>query len=297
MSLTAFSGVRTISGKPFHIDELMSSLESALDILRCFSTATPNIGVTEVATKLGMPKSSVSRWMKVMGEAGLLEQDSTRRTYRPGALAFQLGNLYQRHLKVLDLVDQSLKELVESTGLTGYVGVLNDADIVIIQTRPGTYPVRLALEKGFRIPAFVTAVGLALLARLEDAEIRRLHPKVLHYEETDLTKSVEELLSDVTKVRRRGYAQVSGATFAGFGAMAVAVESRAEMQRIGFSLSFPHAALSRARREAIAAQMMAHARRIGVRTGDDYWAESAPQVESPSSPLRSLARGAGASAR
>lgn len=257
----------------------MSSLGSALDILRCFSTDAPDLGVTEVAARLGMPKSSVSRWMKSMGEAGLLEQDDTRRTYRPGVLAFQLGNLYQRHLKVLDLVDQSLKEMVEGTGLTGYVGVLNEADIVLIQTRQGTYPVRLVLEKGYRVPAFVTAVGLALLARLPDDEIRRLHPEEPHYGETNLSKTLDELLAEIRRVRKRGFAQVSGTTFSGFSAIAVAVESGAEMQRLGFSLSFPNAALTRHEKEAIAMRMIEQARRIGARTGDGYWKAWGPEGE------------------
>ena len=256
---------------PFHLKEQMSSLGSALDILRCFSAVAPDLGVTEVAGLLGMPKSSVSRLMKTMGEAGLLEQDDSRRTYRPGVLAFELGNLYQRHLKVLDLVDQSLKALVDSTGLTGYVGVLNEADIILIQVRQGTYPVRLVLEKGYRVPAFVTAMGLALLARLADDEIAALYPSVPHYGETNLTKSFDELIADIRRVRKRGFAQVAGTTFSGFSAIAVAVESSAEMQRLGFSLSFPNAALTRARKDEVAIRMIEVARQIGARTGDAYW--------------------------
>lgn len=249
----------------------MSSLASALEILRCFSEDTRDLGVTEVAERLGMPKSSVSRWMKVMGEAGLLEQDEARRTYRPGPLAFHLGNLYQRHLKVLDLVDESIRELVESTGLTGYVAVLNGTDMVILQTRQGSYPVRLALEKGYRAPAFATAVGMALLARHDDADLRRMHPAQMHHDVTGYTRSVDEVIAEARRIRKRGYAVASGATFAGFGAIGVAVESQSERQLLAMSLSFPNAGINKAQREEIASKLIEQAVRVGAKTGDRYW--------------------------
>ncbi len=203
----------------------------------------------------------------------------------PGVLAFQLGNLYQRHLKVLDLIDAALKELVEESGLTGYVGVLNGTDVVIIQVRQGTYPVRLVLEKGYRVPAFVTAIGLALLARLTDEELRRMHPAELRYDETDLTSDIETLLADVRRVRETGFAAVSGTTFVGFGAVGVAVQGRAEMQPMAFSLSFPQMALSQADRDAMARRLVETCRQIGIQTGDEYWSRFPREQESAKQPL------------
>jgi DNA-binding IclR family transcriptional regulator len=264
----------------------LSSLGSALAILQCFSAESPHLGIAEVAARLGMPKSSVWRWMRTMADAHLLEQDAVRRTFRPGVLSFQLGNLYQRHLTVLDLVDESLQELVESTGLTGYIGVLNGAELVIIQSRQGAYPVRLVLEKGYRVPAFATAAGLALLSRLDDAAVRRLHPAVLHHGETGFSHTIDDLIAEVRDARERGVVQILGRTFAGFNAIGVAVESGAERQRLGFSLSYPVAALGPDQVESITGCMIDAAIRIGEKTGDRYWEErSGRRAGPPAAPV------------
>jgi DNA-binding IclR family transcriptional regulator len=80
----------------------MSSLESAVTILGCFSPDTPELGVTDVARRLSIPKSTVSRLMKVMATRALIEQDRKTRRYRVGPLPFRLGQLYQSRGEALD---------------------------------------------------------------------------------------------------------------------------------------------------------------------------------------------------
>jgi hypothetical protein len=83
---------------------------------------------------------------------------------------------------------------------------------------------------------------------------------------------------------------VFGRTFSGFSAIAVAVESAAEQQVLGFSLSFPLAALAPDQVRAIAARMIDAAKRIGIRTHDRYWMDLAGQPpEAPPASPRSVA--------
>lgn len=256
----------------------MSSLDKALQILSCFSLARPELGVSEVAQELGMPKSSASRLMKAMGEAGLLDQEKGSRVYVPGIMAFQLGNIYQRHLKILNLVDEAVTGLVDRFGLTGYIGVLNGADVVLIAVRQGSYPIRMVLEKGTRVPAQVTAIGMALLSRRSDAEIRELFPATVSYEETQKVSSPEEIVSGAARVREAGYATAEGFTFPGFNAIAAAVESVSERQLIGFSLSYPQELLARRDTTEIVQAMLATAHDIGLRTADPYWVTRRPST-------------------
>lgn len=256
----------------------MSSLDKALQILSCFSLERPELGVSEVAQELGMPKSSASRLMKAMAGAGLLDQEKGRRVYVPGIMAFQLGNIYQRHLKILNLVDEAVTDLVERFGLTGYIGVMNGTDVVLIAVRQGNYPIRMVLEKGTRVPAQVTAIGLALLSRRSDAEIRELFPEPVSYEQTNQVTSPEAILSSAARVREAGYATVEGFTFRGFNAIAAAVESISERQLIGFSLSYPQEFLARQDIEEIAQAMLATAHDVGLRTADPYWVTRRPSA-------------------
>ena len=49
----------------------MTTLSSAADVLRCLSADRPHLTVTTTAELLGVPKSTASRLLRAMQEAGL----------------------------------------------------------------------------------------------------------------------------------------------------------------------------------------------------------------------------------
>lgn len=249
----------------------MSSLENGIRILQCFSADQVELRVSDVAQSLSLPKSTVSRLMKAMGDAGLLERDPKRRSYGPGVLAFQLGNLYQKQLKVLDLVDEALVRLVDEFHATGYVSVLKGNEIVLIRVRQGSYPVRLILETGYRGQAFATSVGRAPLARLSDEEVRQLHPGPLSHPEAHFETDIDTLIADLHGIRGEGVAETFDTNFTGFGAIGAAIESQSERQAVAFALSFPTSAVNKERIGKMKMRVLAAARYIGRRTGDPYW--------------------------
>lgn len=249
----------------------MSSLESAVSILSCFSAETPELAVMEVAVRLGMPKSTVSRLLQTMAGQGLVEQDEMTRRYRVGLLPFRLGQLYHAHVRVVDLVEAELETLVQSTGFTGYIGVLNGADIVILRRRNGRYPVQMMLDPGYRMAAAATAFGKALLARLTDAHLVQVLPAELVEGRGSARQPVAGLRRELDAARRQHWA-VGDTAFPGLVAIGTAVGSADEQQAIGFSLSFPAAAVDARARSEIADRLVAAAQRIAVTTADADWA-------------------------
>src|SRR5262245_26683733 len=207
-----------------------------------------------------MPKSTVSRLLRAMGEQGLVEQDAESRRYRVGLLPFRLGQLYQAHTNVIDLVDAEVEALVNETGFTAYIGVLNEADIVILRKRHGRYPVRMVLEPGYRMTAAATAFGKALLARLADEDLRRLLT-------AGPRKPIGKLLAELDAVRSQGWATADEA-FPGMCAIGGAVGGADDQPAVGFSLSFPDNAVNPKLRRTIAESVAAVARRVALKTGD-----------------------------
>jgi IclR family transcriptional regulator, KDG regulon repressor len=246
----------------------MGTLETALDILDCFHPDSPELAVTEVARRLGIPKSTASRVLKTMAHRGLTEQSQDSKRYSVGPLPLRLGQLYRARTRTLDLVAAAVERLAAETRFTGYVGVLDGADLVILRMTQGRYPVRIVLEPGYRVPAFATAMGLALLARETDAELRTMLPTVMVHAPTGLRKSLAALLRDLEAVRRQGWADVSEATFPGIRAVAAAVGGAQDSHPIGLALSFPVGAADAAEHVRIVAQVTAAADRIAAQIGD-----------------------------
>lgn len=246
----------------------MGTLETALDILDCFHPDSPELAVTEVARRLGIPKSTASRVLKTMALRGLTEQCQDSKRYTVGPLPLRLGQLYRARTQTLDLVAAAMERLVADTGFTGYVGVLDGADLIILRMTQGRYPVQIVLEPGYRVPAFATAMGLALLARETDAALRTMLPAVMVHPPTRLRKTLSVLLREVAALRKQGWAEVSEATFPGIRAIAAAVCGAKDRRPVGLALSFPADAVDATAQAHIVAQMTAAADRIAVQVGD-----------------------------
>ncbi len=259
----------------------MSSLTTAIDILHRFSAERPELRVSDIGRGLDIPKSTVSRLLKEMLRHGLVEQDPSTRRYRPGPLTFRLGSLYQAHLKILDLVEAAVEQLVGHFGLTGYIGVLDGADVVILRVRQGSYPVRFILEVGYRVPAFTTAIGKALLARLGDKHVTDTHPRVLRYDVTDLALPRDDLLNALRDIRCRGWAEAVETTFPGFGAVAAAVGAADGQQALGFCLSYPTSSPFADQKPAMVERITQAAEQIGRRAGDPFWLHRCDGPKSP----------------
>ena len=82
----------------------------------------------------------------------------------------------------------------------------------------------LITDVGVRLPAVVTASGLAMLARLPSAQIRAVFPNAAAFVETDhgpaTPTALRQLLSDV---RNRGHATEEGSVTSGLSSVAQAV--------------------------------------------------------------------------
>jgi DNA-binding IclR family transcriptional regulator len=255
----------------------MSTLETALDILDCFDPTSPELAVTEVARRLGIPKSTVSRVLKTMARRGMTEQAEDSKRYSVGPLPLRLGQLYRARTQTLDLVATATERLASETGFTGYVGILDGADVVILRLTQGRYPVRIVLEPGYRVPAFATAMGQALLALEPDTVLRTMLPAVLVHELTGLRKTLTTLLHELAAIRRQGCAEVSEATFPGIRAVGAAVRGAADARAIGFALSFPVGAADAAQQTRIVAQVQAAADSLALQVGDRQRAPAPPE--------------------
>lgn len=169
------------------------------------------------------------------------------------------------------MTDDALAALVEETGFTGYAGVLSGTDITILRLRQGQYPVRIVLEPGSRVPAFSTAFGKALLARLDNEELRRRLPAVSMHKPTGLRRPIAKIIEELEIVRERHWASAQGETVAGIGAIGVAVGSSDTQQPVGFALSFPANAVDKKSYAEMVERLVDAAARIAARTGDPLW--------------------------
>ena len=189
-------------------EQVLSTVTNALVVLKEFRSAPGDLGVSELARRLGLPKSSVHRLVRTLTAEGFLEQDPRSGRYRLGLVLTELGAAAVSNSGLHSAVIGPLEELWRLTGETVQVGVLDERHVVFVERIESPRTLRLFNEVGRRNWAHASATGKVLLAFLPPAELDRLLEgwelaALTPHTITDRARLVEEL----AVVRDRGYAQ------------------------------------------------------------------------------------------
>ena len=184
----------------------LSSVTTAIRLLKAFSEDEEEIGVSALAQKLGVAKSTVHRLAVTLVAEGLLEQNPDNERYRLGIGLFGLGTLVRRRMDLSTESRPYLFELREKTGETILLGVPSDTEIMYVYNLESPQALRMRSDIGVRRPGYCTAVGRAIFAFAPEATVERmLAQKLVRRTPTTLTdpKALRAVLADV---RERGYA-------------------------------------------------------------------------------------------
>lgn len=191
--------------------ERLSSVATAARILREFGKHSTQLGVSQLARRVGVGKSTAHRIIWTLVEEGLLEKVDETGLFRLTATMRLLGASAETAQRLHEASTMPLDRLRMKTPGTLHVAILDGDDVLYVERRegPGAIPVFRAL--GTRIPAHATASGKVLLAflpaeqRQSLVETMRLTPKT----HRTITSS-GKLRAELALVRRQGYAENRG---------------------------------------------------------------------------------------
>ncbi|MBI3966816.1 MAG: IclR family transcriptional regulator [Chloroflexi bacterium] len=216
------------------------SLEKAVQVLRCFSGAEPELGLSQLCQRTSLPKSVAYRLAQTLEGLGLLERSPRTRKYRVGAVAFEIGAQYLAANPVGRVAREAIEELAATSGHTAYLGVLDRGDTLMLAVHEGAQPVRIVGAAGDRFPAEMTAIGRAMLAAKPPAFVDELYRARRPASRAGKTPpTIPALLADLELTRRRGWALSVEETYPGVWAVGVAVLGPAGEPVAGVSLAFP----------------------------------------------------------
>lgn len=184
----------------------LSSVAMAVRLLKSFSEDEAEIGVTALARRLGVAKSTVYRLATTLVSEGLLEQNPDTERYRLGISLFSLGALVRRRMDVSTEGRAQLFDLRQATNETVHLAILDGADIMFILNLESNQAIRMRADLGSRKPAFCTAEGLAMLAFEPPASAERVLRAGLNARTAATITDPDQWRRALEEVRRRGYA-------------------------------------------------------------------------------------------
>jgi DNA-binding IclR family transcriptional regulator len=142
----------------------LTSVGKALAVLDAFRGEGSVLGVSQVAERSCLPKSTTHRLLNLLVDHGYIERTDAR--YRLSRAIFELGNMVSdcrpRSLRAIAM--PFMTELYESTHATVHLAVLDGHDVLYVEKIYGHHGVRLPSRVGGRVPALCTALGKAILA-------------------------------------------------------------------------------------------------------------------------------------
>ena len=195
-----------------------------LDVLA--ENAGQAVGPSELARRLGLPKSSIANICNALAEIGLLRRVGTG--FALGRKLAELGGAYLAAVDAVQEFYEACRLLPTGSEETIQLAVLDGVEMTYLARHDGQQPVRLTSQIGRRLPATVTATGKAALASLDPRELER---RLAGLGELPILtarshRTLDALRADLIEVRSRGYAIDNEETIEGVVCFGVMIPGR-----------------------------------------------------------------------
>ena len=185
-------------------------MERALDLLVTFSTAEPELTLTELSSRLNLSASTTYRLLVTLENRRYVEHNHQTGGYTLGVACLDLGTVFLSQLDFRDRVLPLLESLREECRETVHLAVLdrNQMEVIYLEKLEGLLPIGMMGSRvGGRAPAYCTGLGKCLLAYVPDPVVREVYSAngMRAYTPNTIT-DVGELLLEMARIRKRGYA-------------------------------------------------------------------------------------------
>jgi DNA-binding IclR family transcriptional regulator len=184
----------------------LSSVSTAVRLLKAFSEQQIEIGISDLAKRLGVAKSTVHRLAVTLVAEGMLEQNPDTGKYRLGIALFRLGSLVRRRMTVSNEARPLLRELREKVNETVHLAVLDGSEIMYVYNLESTQAIRMRSDVGVRKPAYCTAEGQAILAFQGADVVERVIRDGLEARTPQTITDGDKLKKVLEAIRQRGCA-------------------------------------------------------------------------------------------
>jgi len=185
----------------------IKSLIKAISVMKCFDPNNSEMGVSNVAQRVGLSRPTANRILSTLVYGGLLEQNGATGKYMIGSGLFSLGNLFLISRDIVKVAEPVVKELNELAGEVVNVHIRDKGYSTIVLREESKHTFRFAYHVGSVFPAYAVSAGKALLSELTDAEIDSLYPNERLMPLTPKTVTTRtELKKELEQVRKTGVA-------------------------------------------------------------------------------------------
>lgn len=186
---------------------MVQSVTRAFAVLQALATGPA--GVSEIAERTDLPKSTVSRLLSTLTEVGAVEQTEAQAAYRLGELLIDLSTAANPGNSLVGAARPILTELVDELGEVAGVSVLDGPQVYYLdQVQAADQDVQVRDWTGETLDPHVTSSGLVLLAHATDSIVEAALAESLEAHTEQSVVDPDEIRRRLADAKRSGFVWV-----------------------------------------------------------------------------------------
>jgi IclR family pca regulon transcriptional regulator len=203
--------------------DFVESLDRGLRLLQAFGERPSPMTLSEIADLTSLPRATARRILLTLQHSGYVASDG--KMFAPTPHVLTLAGSYLRSNQLVAVLQPVLDQIATAAQEISSLAVLDGEEVVFIARGSPTRIFSGGVDIGYRLPAFCTAVGRAMLGRLGDAELKAGLGTMRREALTPQTVTdPKRLLAAITADRARGYSLVDREAEPHFRSIAVPVK-------------------------------------------------------------------------
>lgn len=236
-------------------------------VLDMVSDYEPPLTVSEIARRLGLPKSTVHGLCATLVNLGLLSR-TTDNGFKIGPHVMRWANAFNARSDVITEFAGLWDGLDVLSGETITLSVLEGAEVVYIACRNSSSPLGVTFRIGMRLPAPFTATGKAILSTWSDDQVRGIMinrwPEPLT---ANSVRHIDALVTELAETRARGFSIDNGQVKDGMWCFGMPVRDAANKVIAGVAVSILATQVDRPTIDLVAANIRKIAEILSFRLG------------------------------
>jgi IclR family pca regulon transcriptional regulator len=187
--------------------DFVEALDRGLRLLQCFGTNAGPMTLSDLARAAELPRATARRMLFTLQRGGFVSGDGKLFSLTPHVLT--LAASYLRSNQLVAVLQPVLDRVATAANEISSLAVLDGDDVVFIARSSPARMFSGGLEIGYRLPAFCTSVGRAMLGQLNEADLLARLKKTTREALTPQTVTdAKTLLARITEDRAQGYSLV-----------------------------------------------------------------------------------------
>jgi DNA-binding IclR family transcriptional regulator len=186
----------------------VKSASRILDILELFALGREPMRLSEVSDQLGIPKSSALMLLRTLESRGYLVKDGERYLLEPAG-GTERGSWIGGHIaRLVRIAEPVMAQVVDSLQETAVLGIPTpELNVRVVANKLSPLAIRYDLTRMTVIPAYCTALGQAMLAFQDEAQIDAYIRDCPFEPLTEKTiTDPDQFRQRLAQIRRRGWA-------------------------------------------------------------------------------------------